>query len=90
MSLMQGMDEMKNIQNMQELCEAALEIFGNNQDAAFEWLCSPTPRRWAKFVGGGTIAAPRADVKSGAPVPPPRVSVAAVGGQPERRGFCQL
>ncbi len=47
MSLMQGMDETKVIKNMQELCEGALEIFGNNQDAAFEWLCSQTARRWA-------------------------------------------
>ena len=37
---------------------AALVCF-NSQDAAFEWLLSPTPRRWALVDGAAPVAPTR-------------------------------
>ncbi len=34
--LLEAMPELSGVDNLSELCAAALEIFGNNQDLAFE------------------------------------------------------
>jgi hypothetical protein len=47
------MPELAGVDNLHELCNAALEIFGNSQDMAFEWLCGAIPQRWAKKGAGG-------------------------------------
>ena len=81
--LLEGMPELAGVDNLHELCNAALEIFGNSQDMAFEWLCGAIPQRWAKKgTGGGPAGKPSSKAEGpGSKVRLPRVLfIAAFAG----------